>query len=287
MNNRALHTIMLCLLATLCGCKRFPDPFEGERVLARADKETLRKMDLDAVLPVGITGPDSVQWAENYIDRWVRDNLKLQEATRLFGDNAADEVLVRAYRNSLITSRLEQYFIEHTVGDSLFTRQDLHDFYNAHRSEFVLDRSIVKGRVVAFPTGFRQKTRLKQLFNSWGDDAREEVLAMAQKNAFSLREVNDWMEYSAFLALLPTRRNETYDDRLSVEGVQEMPDGGTTYWFVISEKLTAGETNPYERVSEVVRQSVATRRRAEIIKACEDSLYRMALLEKKAVINID
>ncbi len=286
MNNTALRILMLCLLATIGSCKRFPDPFEGERVLARAGKETLRKMDLDAVLPAGITGADSIQWVENYVDRWVRDNLKLQEATQLFGDNTADEALVRAYRNSLITSRLEQYFIEHTAGDSLFTEKDLHDFYNEHRSEFVLDRSIVKGRAVAFPTGFRQKARLKQLFASWSDDAREEVMAMAQKNAFTLREVNDWTEYSAFLALLPTRRNETYDDRLSVAGVQEMPDGGTTYWFVISEKRTAGETDPYERVSEVVRQSVATRRRAEIIKACEDSLYRLALLEKKAVINL-
>jgi hypothetical protein len=40
-------------------------------------------------------------------------------------------------------------------------------------------------------------------------------------------------------------------------------------------------------VSEIVRQSVATRRRTEIIKACEDSLYKLALLENKAVINLN
>ena len=278
---------MVCLLLLAVGCKRFPNPFEGERVLARAGKLTLRQMDLEAVFPTGLAGADSVNWVENYVDRWVRDNLKLQEATTLFAGDAADEALVEAYRNSLVTRRLEQHFIEHFAGDSLYTERDLTEYYETHKADFVLDRSIVKGRVVAFPTSFRQKARLKQLFASWNDDAREEASAMAQKNAFTLREVNDWMEYSAFLALLPTRRNETYDDRLPVTGVQEMPDGATTYWFVITEKRTAGETEPYEMVSEIVRHSVATRRRAEIVKACEDSLYRIALLENKAVIHIN
>jgi hypothetical protein len=94
------------------------------------------------------------------------------------------------------------------------------------------------------------------------------------------------MEYSQFLALLPTRRNAPYENLLTRSGIQKMTDGGTTYWFVISEARTAGGTTPYEMVSEIVRQAVSTRRRTEIIKANEDSLYRIALLEKKAVINL-
>jgi hypothetical protein len=220
------------------------------------------------------------------VERWVRDNVKLQEATRLFGDNAADEALVKAYRNSLITNRLEQHFVRQIAGDSLYTEKDLHEFYNTHQSEFVLNRAIVKGRVVAFPTSFRQKARLKQLFTSWKGEEPSEVLAMAQKGAFLVREVTDWMEYSQFLTLLPTRRNASYDAELTRTGVQEMTDGGTTYWFVITEKRTPGETEPYEMVSEIVRQSVATRRRAEIVKACEDSIYRIALIENNAVIHL-
>ncbi len=285
--NRYFRIVVLCLFVALAGCKSIPNPFEGERVLARAGKETLRQMDLEAVLPTGLVGADSVKWVENYVDRWVRDNLKLQEATQLFGDDAADEELVTAYRNNLISRRLDDYFISRTAGDSLYTVKDLQDYYNEHKGDFVLDRSIVKGRVVAFPSAFRQKARLKELFSSWNSDAAAEATAMAQKNALALREVNEWIEYPQFLALLPTRRNASYDDLLGRTGVQEMTDGGTTWWFVISEKRTVGETTPYEMVSEIVRQSVATRRRAEIIRACEDSIYRVALLEKKAVIHIN
>ncbi len=115
--NHPKPILMVCLLLLAVGCKRFPNPFEGERVLARAGKLTLRQMDLEAVFPTGLAGADSVSWVENYVDRWVRDNIKLQEATTLFAGEAADEALVEAYRNSLITRRLEQYFIEQFAGD--------------------------------------------------------------------------------------------------------------------------------------------------------------------------
>jgi hypothetical protein len=276
---------LLFLLVSAVGCKRLPG-FEGERVLARAGKEALRQMDLEAVFPAGITGDDSVKWVENWVDRWVRDNLKLQEATLLFGDNAADEALVTAYRNSLITRRLDEHFIERWAGDSLYTEKDLRDYYESHRGDFVLDRSIVKGRVVAFPTSFRQKTRLKEIFARYTPADREEVQALASKNGFVFEEIADWTEYPRFLVLLPTRRNASYDNLLDGRGVQEMIDGSTTYWFVIAEARTAGNTTPYEMVSEIVRQSVTTRRRAEIVKASEDSIYRMALIVGKAVINL-
>ncbi len=275
------------LTILMVGCKEFPNLFEGEKVLARAGKQTLRVMDVEEVCPVGISGADSVAWVESYVDRWVRNSLKLQEAARLFGDNAADEKLVEDFRNSLITRRLEQYFVNIAVGDSLlYTDRDLLNYYNRHRRDLVLDRTIVRGRVVAFPTAFRQKARLKELMAAEGSDGRAEFEAMVNKNGFTFREVAEWSEYSQFLALLPTRRNESYDNLLSRSGVQEMIDGGVTYWFTIDEARTPGASMPYEMAKERVRLEVSPRRKAEIVKAAEDSIYRVALHEKMAVINL-
>jgi hypothetical protein len=278
---------ILGLAAALAGCRQFPNPFEGERVLARAGKETLHEMDLAAVLPVSIAGEDSVKWVAGYVDRWVRDNLKLAEATEMFAGDEADEELVKVYRNSLVTRRLDEHFIKRAVGDSLYTDKDLRDYYNSHLAEFALDRTIVKGRVVALRSNFRQKARLRELMGSWTQAAAAEAQVMASKNGFTLTEVVTWMEWPQFLALLPTRRNASYDNLPDVQGVQTMTDGDMTWWFVVSDRRVAGATAPYETVSDIVRQSVATRRRAEIIKASEDSIYRRALAEKRAVINLE
>jgi hypothetical protein len=264
------------------GCKELPNMFEGERVVARAGKNELRVMDVEAVFPVGITCADSVRWVENYVDRWVRDQLKLQEASRLFGDDAADEELVEAYRKSLALRRLEQHYVSKAGGD-LYSDKDIQTYYNAHKNDFILDRTIVKGRLVAFPTDFRQKSRLKELMSGVAGD---ELKAMVAKNNFAFREMNDWIEFQQFLDLLPTRRNENYDSLLGHGGVQEMIDGGRTWWFIFTETRSAGATAPLERVSEVVRQTVATRRRAEIIKQSEDSLYNNAMIEQKVAVTL-
>lgn len=270
----------------MAGCKEFPNPFEGDKVVARAGKATLRQIDLEKVFPVGITGEDSLRWVESYADRWVRDNLKLQEAERLFGSDAADEELVQNYRNSLKTRRLEQHLVSQTAGDSLYTEKDLRDYYNQYKSEFVLDRTIVKGRVVALPASFRQQNRVKELMKSYTDENRNDLRALADKNGFLLREVDEWTEYPQFLMLLPTRRNESYDRLIRREGVQEMTDGDTVYYFVISEALSPGMTSPYEMVNGMVRWAVAARRKAQIVKNAEDSLYRAAVADKRASVNL-
>lgn len=278
--------MVLFLAAASVGCKEFPGAFEGERVVARAGRETLRVMDVQKVFPAGISGADSVKWVENYVDRWVRDNLKLQEATRIFGENKADEELVEAYRNSLIMRRLEQSLIDRAAGDSLYTEHELRDYYEAHKADFTLDRTIVRGRVVAFPSSFRQKSRLKELFANWKGDSRQEGIAMASKNGFALTEIDHWTEYPAFLEKLPTRRNEAYDHLAGRTGVQEMTDGGRTWWFVIEEVRTPGATTPYEMVADIVRMAVAARRKSEILKDYEDSVYREALVEKKVTVEL-
>lgn len=272
-------------VTVFAACREFPNPFEGDRVIARAGKENLRLMDIEKAFPGGVTGEDSLRWVESYVDRWVRDNLKLQEADRLFGNDEADEELVQNYRNSLKTRRLEQYFVNR-YADSLYTERDLRNYYDQHKSEFILDRTIVKGRLVALPTTFRQKNRIKELLRTYTEDNHHDLEALADKNGFVLREVTDWMEYPQFLMLLPTRRNETYDGLLTKPGVQEMTDSGVTYYFVIDEALTQGMNTPYEMVSTMVRWAVATRRKAEIVRSYEDSLYNMAIHEKKAVVNL-
>jgi thioredoxin-related protein len=281
--NFQLSTLLLLFLIS---CKEFPNPFEGDEVLAKAGKETLHRMDVEKVFPAGVTGADSTLWIESYVDRWVRDMLKLQEAQRMFGNDEDDEELVQNYRNSLLTRRWEQYYINSTAKDSLYSEKELRDYYDLNKSQFVLDRSIVKGRMIALPTAFRQKNRVRDLLRDYAVEDRTDLKALADKNGFVLREIDRWMEYPQFLELLPTRRNESYDNLLKKEGLQEMVDGATTYWFVISEARTPGMTTPYEMVHRMVRWAVSTRRKAEIVKAREDSIYRAALIDKNAVINL-
>ena len=74
----------------LAGCREMPGYFASDTTLARAGGSELKMRDVESVVPKGVTGEDSAAFMKVYIDRWVRKQLKLQEAEILFSASADD-----------------------------------------------------------------------------------------------------------------------------------------------------------------------------------------------------
>ena len=74
----------------LGGCQELPGYFASDTTLARAGGSELKMRDVESVVPKGVTGEDSAAFMKVYIDRWVRKQLKLQEAEILFSASADD-----------------------------------------------------------------------------------------------------------------------------------------------------------------------------------------------------
>ena len=96
-------TAGLLLLAAV-GCREMPTvTVGGGRTLAKAGGATLDEQELGRALPAGLTGDDSVAFAELYVRKWIGKQLKLSEAEQLFSASADDiEAKVEAYRQSLL-----------------------------------------------------------------------------------------------------------------------------------------------------------------------------------------
>lgn len=92
-------TAGLLLLAAV-GCREMPTvTVGGGRTLAKAGGATLDEQELGRALPAGLTGDDSVAFAELYVRKWIGKQLKLSEAERLFSASADDiEAKVEAYQ---------------------------------------------------------------------------------------------------------------------------------------------------------------------------------------------
>ena len=107
---RLLLTIAtFATLLLTAGCQELPVYLDSGKVLARAGKSELRVRDLQAVVPGGLTGEDSVSFVGMYVDRWVKKQIKLQQAENLFSASAEDiESLVEEYRQSLLIRKLDQ-----------------------------------------------------------------------------------------------------------------------------------------------------------------------------------
>lgn len=259
----------------LAGCRG--GGFLSSDTVAEVGDAVLTEAEVAASIPPGTATGDSILLADGYVSAWVRKQLKLREAERVLERNGVDiEAMVNDYRNTLLSLRLDQYYVDSLI-DPEITDSLVNDYYDQHGSEFVLDRNIVKGTIVQLPASFRQRTSLKRAMGSSDAERRQDFTDMVVKNDLKLIETDGWVSQDEFLDMLPTVRGRSYDNMLRSKGVSEMADGGTVYFILVSDYRAKGQQAPLEWVSDAVRKIIYNRRSSDIVKAMEDSLYEAAL----------
>ena len=265
----------LCVL--LAGCKECPNPFAGDKVLARVGERTLLMGEVTSIFTPGLTPSDSVKLLESYVDMWVKKQLKVQEAERMLGGAQRDiDRMVEDYRNSLLSFKIDQYYVDREL-DTLFTDGDIRQSYD-------LDRPIVRGVIVRIPATYRQQAKLKELMRSAKETDRQDFLDICQKNDFELKEFPAWTEWAEFVSPLPVRRSGGAEEPKRGE-IAEYAEGGSRYLVLVTDYLGVGQANPVERVREVIRRVLFNQRKSEIIRRYEDSIYRAAVEDDRIVIN--
>ena len=262
MNLRAKIAVAAGVLL-LAGCRELPRYFAGDTTIARAGGKDLRLGDVRSVVPQGLSGDDSAAFMKVYIDRWVLKQLKLQEAETLFSSSAGDiDKMVEEYRQALLIRQLDQQIAA---------------YYNAHKADFKLDRTIVKGRIVRFGEGYRQAAKLKTLMGARSEAQQQDFRDICEKNDFTVDDFRDqWIDFPEFLSYLPTLRSQSYDSVLATAAVQEMRDSHAHYYFQIDAVLREGEPIPLERLRGTIRRILFNQRKGEIIRAHEEELCARA-----------
>ena len=274
-----LRTKIAVVAATLFlgGCQELPGYFASDTTLARAGGSELKMRDVESVVPKGVTGEDSAAFMKVYVDRWVRKQLKLQEAEILFSASADDiDKMVEEYRQALLIRKLDQHYVDRSI-DTTFTENEIAAYYNAHKADFKLDRTIVKGRIVRFGEGYRQAAKLKTLMGARSEAQQQDFRDICEKNDFTVDDFRDqWIDFPEFLSYLPTLRSQSYDSVLATAAVQEMRDSHAHYYFQIDAVLREGEPIPLERLRGTIRRILFNQRKGEIIRAHEEELCARA-----------
>lgn len=268
------------------GCKGLLNPFASEdHVVAQVGDAELLESDMKGVC-AGVTGEDSVELAEAYVDTWVKKQLKIQAAEEMFSESSADiDRMVQDYRNTLLNNKFDQYYLEQYL-DTVFTEKNIVDYYNSRINDFLLDRDIVKGRIVVVPDSYRQLNKLKELMGSDNDEKQQDFMDICVKNDFHITEFTSWTDLNEFMSHLPSSKRDNLDDILSKRTVQQTSYDTDFYLFQISQVKRKGDLNPIERVRESIKRMLYNQRKTEMLKQFEDSLYRKAEEQDLLKINI-
>lgn len=279
-----ITALFIALTASAYSCRRVGLP-DNDEVLAKVGDKTLYLSDAGQIFTPGMEQEDSLKVLETFVDIWVKKALKVREAEKVFSGSSDDiEKKVEEYRNSLFTLRLDQYYID-TRLDSLYDDSAVSDYYNNNKADFVLDRPLVKGRIVKLPNNYRQVKQLKELMSGSGEKYQDFV-NICLKNEFDLTEYDKWVEFGSFMAAIPSSAEKDTNKILNEKGVSEIKAGSDIYLIYITGKLAEGDMNPLERVEDAIKQVLYTMRKQEIIKHAEDSIYNAAMTDKTVEINV-
>ena len=276
---RLLLTAAAVLLAVcMTSCRRLPAYLTGERPVARVGKAELTAVEVGNAVPSSLSGEDSTAYAELYVDRWVRRMLKVREGEELFRESAGDiERQVEEYRQSLLVRRVDQYYVERSTTDTLLTDDEVKAYYDAHRSEFKLDRTIVKGRMVRFPESYRRQMQLLTLMSSPSKEKQRDFEELCTKNDFDLSDNREtWVDLTDFMSELPVTGSYGATLLKTTGKVQNLRDAQSIYYVEITDVLRAGDLSPFERAEPTIRRILYNARRNDIIRAHEEELIRAA-----------
>ncbi|KAA2654793.1 hypothetical protein F2S32_08700, partial [Alistipes onderdonkii] len=186
----------------------------------------------------------------------------------LFSASADDiDKMVEEYRQALLIRKLDQHYVDRSI-DTTFTENEIAAYYNAHKADFRLDRTLVKGRIVQFGEGYRQARKLRELMGTKSEARQQDFRDICAKNDFTVTDFSDqWVDFPEFLSYLPTLRSQNYDPVLASTAVQEMRDSHSHYYFQIDAVRREGEPIPLERLRGTIRRILFNQRQSEIIRS--------------------
>jgi len=274
------YSLVLISLLYLC-CNRTPQPATKEgKVLAKVYGESLMDHEVKSLIPQMANAKDSVNISNAYIEQWIRESLILHEAKK---DMPPDiDKLVEDYRSSLLKVHFENKIIESNL-DSAIAETELKEFYQAHKSEYLLKEKATLLFIVKTKEDAGINEKIKDL---WDDNDLEGVSTLASSAGNDiLQEDNKWYkisDLSKFLSRQIVRRIENNEgNRFSTT------EDGYKYFIKVIEIKSKNDIPPFSVIDNQLRKVILHQRKKKILNQYTEDLYEKEARKKSIKTYID
>ena len=251
-------------------------------VIASVNNKELLKEDLLTEMPKQLE--DSTYFVEKFINDWIRKELLLSNAEmNLSTELVHYEKQIEEYRASLLIYAYQQELINQNF-DSTVSFNDIHDYYQLYKNEFILAKNIFKGRFIIID---KSAPNLKYLNNTYKTSNESTIIELEDYCQQFAKEyyinVESWNFFSFINNKLPSLINDEESFLINTDGVF-FEDELYRYYIYIEEFITKGNVSPLEVETDKIRGFLLNKKKVMYLKQLEDDLYQIALAKKK--INI-
>jgi hypothetical protein len=272
---RQLLPLVLSLVLFLPSCKWKATSDTGETVLARVHDKILTYRELiEREVVNGLDADDSARVVNNYIQRWVKDQLLLNRAEFNLTDRQKQfERQIEDYRRDLLIFSYQQAFLKENL-DTSISEDELSSFYNENREQFLLKENIFKVDYAVFPRNTPRFTKVEKLFFSDDEKDKQDFKEQALQYArlFSLSDTI-WYSFQELNRIMPViEDNES--DFISRKRRMKFEDDNNVYLIRLREAKMKESPSPLRYAESTIRSILLNKRKLQVLEALEDKLFK-------------
>lgn len=270
---RASSIKYIPLLAMILALSACFDSKDKPKPIARVYDKYLYSTDIENLFLRGVSKEDSALITKSYVEKWIQTQLLLRMAEQNLSDSQKNVARqLEDYRTSLLIFKYEQEYINQKM-DTSIKFEDLENYYEQHKDNFVLDETIVKALYIKLRKEAPQIQKIKELYKSTKDDDIKQLDNLAYQASTKYDYFGDkWVSLPFILRELPYPLQNT-EEILSKQKHIEMEDGDFVYLVSFRSVLFKGSIAPFEYVTESIKQIVLNSRKQKLIVDLQQSLF--------------
>ena len=265
------------------GCNQDSEKAKDKRIVAEYDGEPLYMYQLDKYIPGDLSGNDSIEFANTFIDDWLTGKAVSAEAKKEIPNiDEKIEAELLALKVSLIRREFSEWLVEKNL-DTVIAYQQMYDYYKKFPDKF-------KSNGATYYQVFYLKTM--------NPNTAQVISWMSGTNKDDLGKLNKWceegncIEYRTDSSVVTEEElkhiSEGYYGNLTRAKLNTIHNftntvGGKTYTsFVRVLKVIApGELLPFSASKNKIIYHLLNHRRNELIEQTEHTLFENAKNSKK------
>ncbi len=277
-----MHRVIISIFAVLMlsSCSFFANKEDGKLVATVNDK-SLYERDIADLFNTDMSPDDSVDVANAYIDKWVKDNLLLQKAElNLTLDQKDFEKQLENYRNSLIIFNYEKRLVEQNL-DTNIAETEIEAYYKDNSNNFELKSNIVKAVFVKITPEAPKVEKLRSALQL----RKEKDYALLEEYCVQFAE-NYFIDTAAWLPFSELKKmaNLTVENELEyIRGnqIKEWSDSTGSYFVRIVDRKVKSDISPIAFAREEIKSILLNKRKLVLIAKMKQNIYEEAVRKKQ------
>jgi len=272
----------IILFLTLLGCSYF-NKKEEKKFIARVGDKYLYLDDIKQLVDNKVSSEDSLLLINNYIQKWVKENLLLQKAELNLTDQQKDfKKQLEDYKKSLIIYSYEQKLVKQKL-DTNISEEEINQYYKDESQNFELKNDIVKVRYLKLSKNAPIK-KIRKIYQS--NKLKDLIKLNEYAHQYSERFfLNDslWILFDELESKMPLKVADTENYLKSINHI-EVEDSSAYYLVCIKDYKLKGSLAPLSFESKNIKSIILNKRKLGLIKKVQNELYQDAILNKQIEI---